>query len=178
MKAWIEQELKSARGKRVLNMYARMRMSGSYDFDVLGNIYRPNQKIPQATVKRLIKQEEFQLAVNEEIMNILTEKGVTKEWLVKMRKEIADKALKDGRYKDSLEALDKFEDMQEMTPKPTRIVQTDQITLQHKETKMLDSVTVTSTKETDSHNEITEDNPDERQNDSDKQDKESDNDDS
>ena len=137
---WIENELRRARGRRVKNMYAQMLVNKCVDVDILGLVYRPDTQIPTATVKRLIKQTRFMEAVSEEVVQILNDKGATKDWLVEFRMDIAEKARKDGRYTEALKAIDKMEDMQEMTPRVEKLVQTDSAQLEYKENKMLSEV--------------------------------------
>jgi len=52
-RTWDEEENGKTRSKNTVNAYANMLLgSNAVDFNVLGQIYRPNQQTPAATVRR------------------------------------------------------------------------------------------------------------------------------
>ena len=122
-------------------MLSRMLVNNCVDFDILAQVYRPKDKIPVATVKKLIKQEDFMAAVSDKVIELLDKAGGTKEYLLEFRLKAANGALDDGKWKDAGELIKPLEDMQEMTPKQVRTVTTDQISVVRKENNMLESVT-------------------------------------
>ena len=73
-KDWKQQEINTTRAKNTINTYANMLLSGNkVDFDKLGKIYRPDQKIPAATVRRFLKQKVSKDMVEQKIENIQEE---------------------------------------------------------------------------------------------------------
>ncbi len=144
---WIDDELRRQRGQRVVNMLAEMLLNKSVDYDILGLIYRPKDKIPTATVKRLIKQAKFMEAVNKKVVELLNDAGGTKEYLIKFRLECAQGAKKDEKWKEAAEIIGKLEDVQEITPKSVRVTQTDELTVSRKEGDMLEQATKKTTKQ-------------------------------
>lgn len=121
---WLKQEIRSGRFKRTVDLYARMLINGAIDWDVLGNKYRSDQKIPAATVKRLLKQEQVQEIVNDKIVEILAEKGINEQYLAEKRKEVIDKSIDAGKLDTTLKAIEGFEEMLEMKPKVTKQINT------------------------------------------------------
>jgi len=82
-KTWQDQEATSARGKRTVEAYVTQLISPNpIDWDILGNIYRPDQKIPAATVRRLFKEEKFKKMIDDKLAEVLSKKGITKETVV------------------------------------------------------------------------------------------------
>jgi len=159
VKAWVEQELRKERGKRVVNLYAQMKLNNCLDFDILGNVYRPKEQIPAATVKRFIKQEGFSQAVNDEIVKILVDKGITKQWLIEQRKAGVIGALADGRYNDLDKLLDKFEGQQDMNPSVNKTITTHTLEAERQlENKMLEKIEAKRIVETPNTKQIDEDN--------------------
>jgi histone H3/H4 len=65
-KTWIDYEVKRTRVKRLVKEYVRQSLSGQVDYHSLGMLYRPDQLIPEATVKRLLKQEKIQELIQKE----------------------------------------------------------------------------------------------------------------
>ena len=121
---WLKQEIRSGRFKRTVDLYARMLINGAIDWDVLGNKYRSDQKIPAATVKRLLKQEQVQEIVNDKIVEILADKGINEAYLADKRKEVIDKSIDAGKLDTTLKAIEGFEEMLEMKPKVTKQINT------------------------------------------------------
>ena len=121
---WLKQEIQSGRFKRTVDLYARMLINGAIDWDVLGNKYRSDQKIPAATVKRLLKQEQVQEIVNDKIVEILASKGVKEEFLIDKRLETIELAKELQKPDIMLKGIEGFEDMLEMKPKVTKQINT------------------------------------------------------
>ena len=79
-KSWKEREAGKTRTKNVVTAYVQQLLSNNkVDFKKLGQIYRPDQAIPEATVRRLLKQKEIQTMVEKKLNELLTAKGVDME---------------------------------------------------------------------------------------------------
>ena len=83
---WHATESKKGRGKRVAKIYAKMILSGKIDFNMLGNVYRPDQAIPAATVRRLIKSESMVTMIDEALNKELKEVGIDPKWVIEKLK--------------------------------------------------------------------------------------------
>ncbi len=123
---WADKEAGKTRTKNVVNAYVEMLLSDKpIDWDVLGNIYRPEQKTPAATVRRLMKQESIQKMVEEKTKDLLIKKGIDREYVIDLHQEVIARAREDGKPQLILQAADVFMDLLEM--KPGKKVVTDSI---------------------------------------------------
>ena len=125
-KDWKEQEAGTTRAKNTVNAYANMLLSGDkVDFSQLGNIYRPDQKIPEATVRRFLKQKVAKRMVEKKLKDLLTQKSVNKEFAVDNLLRALHMAEGKGDVNNFLKANDAIMDLLEM--KPSKKVTTDTV---------------------------------------------------
>jgi hypothetical protein len=95
-RTWVENECGKERTKRMTRLMAKMLLAKEVDFDALGVAYRQDQKIPRATVKILLRQEEVQKMVTEELEKLLEEEGITRKSVVQDAVKAKDLAEKMG----------------------------------------------------------------------------------
>jgi len=107
----IDRELKNRRAKDTITAYTTMIMGGKVDYGVLGTIYRPDQKVPEATVRRFLRQDKVREQVAEELEKIFVENGITKEFAIKLIIEAVDAARIKG---SSAELLKCSQEIQEL----------------------------------------------------------------
>lgn len=81
-RSWVEREENRTRTKTLVQVFVRQLLNGNVDYAILGRIYRKDQAVPQATVKRLLKQERIQKMVKEELRKEMTEMGLTEKWVL------------------------------------------------------------------------------------------------
>tara|TARA_R100000664_G_scaffold33478_1_gene50696 strand:+ start:1243 stop:2022 length:780 start_codon:yes stop_codon:yes gene_type:complete len=125
-KGWEEQEAGTTRAKNTVNAYANMLLSGDkVDFSALGNIYRPDQKIPEATVRRFLKQKVAKRMVEEKLKDLLAGKSVNKEFAVDNLLRALHMAENKGDVNNFLKANDQIMDLLEM--KPSKKITTDTV---------------------------------------------------
>jgi len=114
-RSWAETESIRERGQRVIRMYAQILiMKGratAQDYEILGRIYRPDEKKPAATVKRLLKQSVIQKMVSSEIVALLKDKGITPESVVDKYTETYNAALNEGHTGTMKSVTDQFAKM-------------------------------------------------------------------
>jgi hypothetical protein len=127
---WAEREANQKRTLNVVNAYIGQLMSPyKVDWMMLGNIYRSDQKRPDIAVKRLFKNTVVKKMIEEKLMEVMTEKGITRAFVLdKMLKavEIAEDK------KDSngiLKATDSFMDLLQMKQGKRTVTDTMQIDL-------------------------------------------------
>jgi histone H3/H4 len=84
---WVTQEMRRGRTKLVVKLFAQQLIEGHVDYEMLGKLYRPDQRIPEATVKRLFRQERIQNMVKEEIRKELGEVGLDAKYVLKTMKK-------------------------------------------------------------------------------------------
>ena len=93
-----------------------LRSDTGVNWDIIGNIYRPEQKIPAATVRRLFKQQEVRDVVEEKLKEILSEKGITQERVLELYERgllMAETKIDIGNY---IKIIDTYADLLEMKP--------------------------------------------------------------
>ena len=82
-RTWDQEEAGTTRAKNTVTAYAQMLLTdGKVDYNTLGKIYRPDQKIPIATVRRFLKQRVAKKMVEEKLKEILAKKSISKEFAV------------------------------------------------------------------------------------------------
>jgi len=116
---WQDKEARKERTRRLVKLYAHMFMMGKMDWDLLGQVYRKDQKNAAATARRLLKQERIQQMVSEEIQQLLTDHGITRAFIVDEMKASLQGAKQKGDYTNVNRVIEKFIAMLEMEPKNT-----------------------------------------------------------
>lgn len=119
--SWIHQELKTTRAKTALSMYARLLVARDgkltpEDWKMLGLMYRPDQKIPEATFKRLLKMEETKTMVGEELARVLNELGIDHAKVIQMYKEAFVTAQETGQAAAMRSVAKDLSEMLDMKP--------------------------------------------------------------
>ncbi len=123
---WIKYELGKTKTKLVIKAYVRQLVTGKIEWEKLGQMYRPDQQQPVWTFKRLLKQEETQRMVNEEIDKLLSDEGITPKFTIEQRKKVLEMAIKKEDLTNANRAIDSFEDKMDMKPKETKFRQITQ----------------------------------------------------
>lgn len=117
-RGWVEAEAARTRTKNLVSAYVKMVLGsgGAVDFERLGQIYRPDQKTPPATVKRLLRQGKIKEMIQEEMRNELKETGITKAWILERFKRAIDLAEKTENPNAIIHGAKELAAMQEMYP--------------------------------------------------------------
>lgn len=96
---WQSQEARRGRARRVAIKCAFYEFNGiPYNWTVLGDLYRPKQKSPIATLRRWLNQSEALRMINKELLAMLEEAGLTKSsYLSKLSQAYDDMTTDAGR---------------------------------------------------------------------------------
>jgi len=114
---WVRKEIRSTRFKNTVTAYVEQLLSDTgVNWDIIGNIYRPEQKIPAATVRRLFKQQEVREVIEEKLKEILTDKGITQELVLDLHLEAIEVARGKLDPSNMLRATENLMDLLEMKP--------------------------------------------------------------
>tara|TARA_A100000172_G_C3031900_1_gene107028 strand:+ start:282 stop:1055 length:774 start_codon:yes stop_codon:yes gene_type:complete len=128
VKSWDEQESKTTRAKNTVTAYTQMLINnGKVNFDTLGNIYRPDQKEPIATVRRFLKQRIAKRMVEKKLKELLSDKGINKELALDNVLRALTMAESKGDVNNFLKANDTLMDLLEMKPNKKMITDTIQV---------------------------------------------------
>ena len=135
---WEKKEVKTTRAKRVVDAYITMAIAGrGIDWDVLGNLYRPDQKIPAATVRRFFKSKETQKMVDNKLSEILTEKGFTKEAIIDLHNEALEMSRNKGDVSNFLRTTENIMDLLQMKPGTKTLTESVEVGLSTKITDLI-----------------------------------------
>jgi hypothetical protein len=127
-KTWQETESGKKRAKDTVSVYANMLLSrGKVDYTILGQVYRPDQEIPAASVRRFLKQKVAKRMIDKKIKELLSEKSVNKEFALDNIIRALEMAETKGDVNNFLKANDYIMDLLEMKPSKHMITDTIQI---------------------------------------------------
>lgn len=99
----------SFRGRLFVMYYcASILSTGKIDYIVLGRIVRQGSRT-DLNAKIFLRSPIIKKKIEETMSKMLKDKGITHESVLEDYKVIKEKALKDGKYKEALEVLSKFE---------------------------------------------------------------------
>lgn len=116
--AWVRREAGKTRTKNAVLAYVQYMMQGKApDWSFIGQIYRPDQKKPAWTAKRLFKQDRIKDMVNAELARIMTSKGATPEFVVEKVMSVVKKAEEAEDLTNMRLQLRDLAEMLEMFPK-------------------------------------------------------------
>ena len=121
---WEDKEARTTRAKNAVNAYVTDVITGQKpDWERIGKIYRPDQKCPEATVRRLFKKQRIVDMVEKKLKEILVDKGISQELALDLQIEAIDMARKKGDISNLLKVSETFMDLLGM--KPGKVVTTD-----------------------------------------------------
>ena len=113
---WQETEAKKTRTKNVVKVYVKQILQGKVDFSELGRVYRPDQKIPAATVRRLFRQDRIKEMIDKELDEIMAKRGLTREWVMATIKRAVEVAELDNQPASMLKGADMVAEYLEIKP--------------------------------------------------------------
>lgn len=121
---WEDKEARTTRAKNAVTAYVTDIVKGEKpDWEMIGKIYRPDQKCPEATVRRLFKKQRIVDMVEKKLKEILIDKGISQELALDLQIEAIDMARKKGDISNLLKVSETFMDLLNM--KPGKVVTTD-----------------------------------------------------
>tara|TARA_R100001594_G_scaffold99392_1_gene133888 strand:- start:1141 stop:1914 length:774 start_codon:yes stop_codon:yes gene_type:complete len=137
-RSWEDREVKTQRATNAVNAYVADVIGGKKpDWDMIGKIYRPDQKFPAATVRRLFKKQRIQDMVEKKLKEILLDKGITQDQVLELQLEALNLARSKGDISNFLKVTDSFMDLLQM--KPGKVVTTDTMEIDMS-SKILDAI--------------------------------------
>lgn len=119
---WVEKELSRPIAKEVMHLYCKLYIEHGGKIPEekmkrLGVMLRPKgQRIPEANLKRLIRQKETQAVIKEELERILSDKGITPDKVIQDYESVKQQALALGQTSTAKSIVDKYAEMLDMKP--------------------------------------------------------------
>jgi len=132
-KTYDEVEAAKSRTERAVQMYTTMFLSGEgIDWNILGEIYRKDEKRPDMSAKRLFKNEKVKAMVTEELKKVFDDKGISEGDVI----EIITDAIEIAREKEDpgtmLRGSEQFIKLMDMYPNKSVQTETLQIDVSNK----------------------------------------------
>ena len=125
---WAVREANTTRAKNLVNAYVgQLTSTKKVDYNQLGMIYRPDQKEPAATVRRVLKQEVIKKMVEKKLREVLSEKGINNSSVLDTMLEGLDIARAKQDVTIMIKISDAFMELLEM--KPNKKITTDMLQL-------------------------------------------------
>ena len=125
---WAVREANTTRAKNLVNAYVgQLTSTKKVDYNQLGMIYRPDQKEPAATVRRVLKQEIIKKMVEKKLREVLSEKGINNSSVLDTMLEGLDIARAKQDVTNMIKISDAFMELLEM--KPNKKITTDMLQL-------------------------------------------------
>ena len=114
---WADKEVRTTRFKNAVAVYVEQLLStNEIDWDIIGNVYRPNQKTPAATVRRLFKQQKVKDVIEDKLKETMKDKGITQEMVLELHMEAIDIARNKKDPSNMLRGTENLMDLLEMIP--------------------------------------------------------------
>lgn len=84
---WVNREKRKGRTRRAIKLYVNMLVNGKVDLQKCGQLYRPDIKWSTRAFKQLLKKEEIQEMVQDELQKLFEREGITREFIVQKHKQ-------------------------------------------------------------------------------------------
>lgn len=131
-KSHMDKELQTRRAKNLADAYITYVMAGkSPDFEKLGQIYRPDQAKPVASVKRLLKTRGMKAMIEEKMKEVLTEKGIDEGFVLDVIKDAIEVAKVNEDSGNMIRAAKELGGFLDMKPKAKTQTDTLEMDITH-----------------------------------------------
>ena len=117
-RSWQVREAGRTRTRLAVLAFVQYVLAGKpYDWVAIGRVYRPEQQIPAATVRRLFRQEEVKAMIAEELHKVLSKDGVDQGYVISVIKRAISLTENKGGTANMLKGATAFADILDMKPK-------------------------------------------------------------
>ena len=83
--------------ERFARLYAKMLMNGKVDYNQLIKVYNRSEQMPEVKSRKLLRLNEVQDVVTDEILKIYESNGITADFVLKKRLEVLNEALSNDK---------------------------------------------------------------------------------
>ena len=118
--------------------------SGNIDWNLLGKAYRPDQKIPAVTVKRLFKQKRIQSMIDDKIQEYLNDRELNEGDVLDVIADAITLARTNADPSNMLRGAEQYIKIMDRLPNRTQKTETLQIDVTK---KILDEITSEETRQ-------------------------------
>ena len=144
-RTWQEIESSLERTKNAVKVYVNMMLgSGKIDWEKLGNVYRPDQERPDATVRRLFKQKRIIGMVDDKIQEYLKDRNLNEGDVLDVIADAIKLARGNSDPSNMLRGAEQYVKIMDMLPNKTQKTETLQIDVTK---KILDEIATEETRQ-------------------------------
>lgn len=127
MRPWLAEELSRPRFRRALSLYCELIMEHGFPLSdrhmrAVGLSYRPDQQIPEASFKRVMKYNEAKAMMASELRALLSKNGFSPDRIVEMYSDAFEMARKTGNPAAMRSIAKDLADMSDMKPTASKEV--------------------------------------------------------
>ena len=115
-------KLKS-RDIRFAKLYAKMLINGDINWEMLGRVYRPDDKHPSLKAKRVVRSKEIQNLTTEAISEIYSKQGIDSDLVVKEEKQLLEAAKQADDRRITLDVLKNWRESLDLKPQKVTVTQ-------------------------------------------------------
>jgi len=115
-------KLKS-RDIRFAKLYAKMLINGDINWEMLGRVYRPDDKHPSWKAKRVVRSKEIQNLTTEAINEIYSKQGIDSDLIVKEEVEMLTATKEKGDYTNALKIIANWRESLDLKPQKVTVTQ-------------------------------------------------------
>ena len=122
---WSRSTVNRSRFRIIAKSIARMAVDGhkptEAQLEAFGKFYRSDQKIPKATIKRILRTKDAQNMIADEIAILLQSKGISTDQVIDDYQTIKQAAIDRGQLGVAKGVVDTYRDMLGMMPNKTSV---------------------------------------------------------
>jgi hypothetical protein len=127
---WVRKEIRSTRFKNAVTAYVEQLLStNAIDWTTIGNIYRPDQRVPEATIRRLFKQQEVREVIDDKLKKVMLDRGISQELVLDLHLEAIEIARRKNDPSNMLRGTENLMDLLEMKPGKKVVTESMDMTL-------------------------------------------------
>ena len=115
-------KLKS-RDIRFAKLYAKMLINGDVNWEMLGRVYRPDDKHPSWKAKRVVRSKEIQNLTTEAINEIYSKQGIDSDLVVREEKQLLEAAKQADDRRITLDVLKNWRESLDLKPQKVTVTQ-------------------------------------------------------
>ena len=115
-------KLKS-RDIRFAKLYAKMLINGDINWEMLGRVYRPDDKNPSWKAKRVVRSKEIQNLTTEAINEIYSKQGIDSDLVVREEKQLLEAAKQADDRRITLDVQKNWRESLDLKPQKVTVTQ-------------------------------------------------------
>ena len=131
-KSYAELEASRDRAELAIDAFLAYKVSGKTpDMEQIGKIYRPDQKNPEISVRKLFKTKEVKKIMADKLKEILVDKGIDEGYVLDVMKDAIDTAKVKEDAANMIRAAKELSVFLDMQPKQKQVTESIEMDMSH-----------------------------------------------